>query len=272
MSATTTPPLRPGGRLSILGNEVIRLLQTAWVHRTTQVMALLTTAATYLAFQFFIGGGQILDPLLAATAPGLFAYVIAFVASLRLVAGLLEERNSGTLEQTHLSPVPGNQLVLGRVAAAMLEGVALATVVTLGLFLVRGLPVPTDPQLLVPVSLTLLDIVGFVLVLGAASFTFPGIGAVVHVLQSAVLVVNGTLVPHDLFPRWLELVAEVVPTTLGVSASRAMLVDQQTLGGLWQAGELQWLAVHAVVMATLGWVLYAVQLRRATRDGRLGPA
>lgn len=271
MRAAATAPLRSAGRLRILGNEVIRLLQTAWAHRVTQATAVLTTAATYLAIQFFIGGGRILDRLLVATAPGLFAYVVAFVGSLRLVAGLLEERNSGTLEQTHLSPVPGSQLVLGRVAAAIIEGVAMATVVTVGLFLIRGLPIPTELHLLLPVSLTLLDIVGFVLLLGAASFTFPGIGAVVHVVQMAVLVVNGTLVPHDLFPRWLELVAEVVPTTLGVSASRAMLTDDQTLGGLWQAGELPWLVVHAVVTATLGWLLYAVQLRRAIRDGKLGP-
>lgn len=271
MSAAWTAPLRSAERLRIVGNEVIRLLQTAWAHRMTQATAVLTTAATYLAIQFFIGGGRILDPLLVATAPGLFAYVVAFVGSLRLVAGLLEERNSGTLEQTHLSPVPGSQLVLGRAAAAMLEGVAVATVVIVGLLLVRGLPIPTEVQLLVPVSLTLLDIVGFVLLLGAASFTFPGIGAVLHVVQMLVLVVNGTLVPHDLFPRWLELVAEVVPTTLGVSATRAMLVDDQPVGGLWQTGELPWLMVHAVVTATLGWLLYAVQLRRAVRDGRLGP-
>lgn len=256
----------------IIGNETAKGLRIAWTYRATQVAAVLSMLGTYLAIQYFVGGGRIVDDLVAATAPGLFAYVVVYVASMRLVAGILEERNAGTLEQTHLSPLPAWQLAIGRLAGVMIEAVAVAAVVVAGVIAARAVDYPLGWAVLVPVALTLAGLAAFALLLGAASFTFPGIGAIVHVVGGLVMVLNGTIVPPELFPRWLELVAELVPSTLGVSATRAMLLDGQSLGELWQTGGLAWLLLHTAVLAALAGVAYQLQVRRALRDGRLGPA
>lgn len=262
----------PGTVARIIGNETAKGLRIAWTYRATQVAAVLSMLGTYLAIQYFVGGGRIVDDLVAATAPGLFAYVVVYVASMRLVAGILEERNAGTLEQTHLSPLPAWQLAIGRLAGVMIEAVVVATVVVAGVIAVRAVDYPLGWAVLVPVALTLAGLAAFALLLGAASFTFPGIGAIVHVVGGLVMVLNGTIVPPELFPRWLELVAELVPSTLGVSATRAMLLDGQSLGELWQTGGLAWLLLHTAVLAALAGVAYQLQVRRALRDGRLGPA
>lgn len=270
--ATSARPLTWAATARIIANEAAKGLRIVWAHRNTQIAAILSMLGFYLALQYFIGGGRLIDGLVALTTPGLFGYVVAYLASMRLVAGILEERNAGTLEQTHLSPLPPGQLAVGRLAAAMIEATLVATVVAAAVLAARGVTYPLVWDALVPAALGLAGLAGFALLLGAASFTFPGIGAIVHVVGSLVMVLNGTIVPPELFPRWLELIAKLMPSTLGVSATRAMLVDGQSLGDLWGTGALGWLVVHTAVLAVLAGLAYQVQIRRALRDGRLGPA
>ena len=260
-----------GWRWRILGNEVAKELRIVWARRAMLPATVATTLVTYLAIQYFLGGGQVLDRLVAITAPGLFAYIVAFVASLRVVAGLLEERNTGTLEQTHLGPVPGSHLVGPRVLAAMVEATLVGAVLVVGVVVVRGVAYAGGWAVLLPLALVLVDIAAFALLLGAASFTFPGIGSVVHVLQMMVMALNGTIVPPELFPRWLELVADLAPTTLAVTTTRTVLVEGRTLGHAWDTGALGWAALHAAAFLAAGWVAYRIQVRRARDDGGLGP-
>ncbi|MGQ0803041.1 MAG: hypothetical protein ACT4PI_04165 [Actinomycetota bacterium] len=110
------------------------------------------------------------------------------------------------------------------------------------------------------------------LLIAAASFTFPGIGALVHVIQMGIMMVNGMIVPVEVFPGWLELIAKLAPTTLGVAASRRILADGDSLADLLTDGSLGWLALHTVVLVVAGWAAYQWQVRRALRDGKLGPA
>ncbi|MGH3443627.1 MAG: ABC transporter permease [Nitriliruptorales bacterium] len=278
MSAPTIPHAPPravgGGRAAavVVVNEAVKGLQIVWTHRATQVGSILTMIGFYLIVQYFIGGGRLIDALVAETTPGLFAYVVAYLASMRVVAGILEERNAGTLEQTHLSPLSPAALAVGRLAAAMIEAVLVATVVVAVVLAVRGIVYPPAWEALVPAALGLAGLAGFALLLGAASFTFPGIGAIVHVIHMLVLVLNGTVVPPELFPRRLELLAEGVPSTLSVSATRAVLLDGRSLAELWHSGTLGWLLVHTAVFVAVGFAAYRIQVRRALRDGRLGPA
>ncbi len=264
-------PVR-GRTWRILGNEVVKELRIVWSRRAMLPATLVTTLVTYLAIQYFMGGGQILDRLVAITAPGLFAYVVAFIASLRVVAGLLEERNAGTLEQTHLGPVAGSHLVAPRVLAAMSEATLIGVVLVAGVVVVRGVSYAGGWGVVLPLSLILVDVAAFALLLGAASFSLPGIGSIVHVLQMMVMVLNGTIVPPELFPRWLQTIAEVAPTTLAVSATRAVLVDGQSLGDVWETGTLPLAVLHAVAFLAGSWLLYRLQVRRALHEGGIGPA
>ncbi|MGH9138846.1 MAG: ABC transporter permease, partial [Acidimicrobiales bacterium] len=126
-------------------------------------------------------------------------------------------------------------------------------------------------QALVPFGLLLSGIAGFALLLAAASFTYPGIGALVHIIQMGIMAVNGMIIPVEQFPQGLELIAKLVPTTLGVAASRRILVDGDTLADLAGEGTLGWLLLHTLVLAVAGWAAYQWQVRRALRDGKLGP-
>lgn len=273
-AATTAPPATATSGVTvvrIVANETAKGLWIVWAHRATLVSSVFTTLVVYLAIQYFLGGGAIVDELVALTAPGLFAYIVAFLATLRLVAGLLEERNTGTLEQCHLSPLPAWQLVIGRMAAATIEAVAVAAVVVGSVLLARGIDYDLAWPVLLTIGLTLASILGLALLLAAASFVLPGIGALLHIVHGLILVLNGTLIPPELFPRWLELAAKLVPSTLGISATRRVLVEGASLAELARDGSLGWLVLHTVVLVAGGWVAYQWQIRRALRDGSMGP-
>jgi ABC-2 type transport system permease protein len=108
MATTATAPGRAGriaAGLRILGNETGKGLRVMWVHKLPLGLQLAIMTANYWIIQFFIGGGRFVDRLLALTLAGDLAYVVSYIALLRMAAGVLEEMYTGTLEQSLLSPL-----------------------------------------------------------------------------------------------------------------------------------------------------------------------
>ena len=173
---TTDHPTRSASQGRTIANETANGLRLVWAYRATLPPPLLGLLVTYLVFQYFVGGGEILEDLVADTAPAMFAYVATYVGVMRMVAGILEERNAGTLEQIHLSPLHPWQLAVGRLAAAMTEAVLAAAGVTAIVLIGWHIDYPASWQALVPFGLLLSGIAGFALLLAAASFTYRGTG------------------------------------------------------------------------------------------------
>lgn len=255
----------------MLVNETSKGLLVLWANRGTLVPELAVLAVFYLFIQFFIGGGRLVQALYATSLLGFCFYALTYVVTLKMVAGTLEEMNSGTLEQAHLSPLPSWALALGRLSAATVE--AMTVVAVVGVLLVAALRIEFHYSVdaLVPVTLTLIDVAGFGLILGALAIRVTSIGAVLHVLQGVVLVLNGAFVPVSVYPSWLQLAARLLPTTLGVEVSRRILLLGGSLSSTWSDGSLLWLSAHALAMLGVGVVAYQLSIRQALRDGRLGP-
>ncbi len=255
----------------MLGNETSKGLLVLWANRGTLVPELAVLTVFYLFIQFFIGGGRLVQALYAQTLLGFCFYALTYVVTLKMVAGTLDEMNSGTLEQSHLSPLPSWALALGRLAAATVEAVAVVAVVGTVLVVVLQIQFHYSASALVPVVLTLIDVAGFGLLLGALAIRVSSIGAVLHVLQGIVLFLNGAFVPVSVYPPWLQAAARLLPTTLGVEVSRKILLLGGSLASTWSDGSLLSLFVHALAMLGVGGVAYQLSIRRALRDGRLGP-
>jgi ABC-2 type transport system permease protein len=86
-----------------------------------------------------------------------------------------------------------------------------------------------------------------------------------------VLFLNGSFVPVSLFPGWLQLVARLLPTTLGIEVSRKILLQGGSLVSTWSDGSLIWLVFHSAMLLIAGATAYQLSIRAALRDGRLGP-
>ncbi len=257
--------------LRMVGNETIKGLLTTKANWGTLVPGLAVLVVFYFFVQFLIGNGRLLPALYAPTLLGFAAYSLAYIVSLKTVAGTLEEMNAGTLEQVHLSPLPSWALSFGRLVASVLEAVGMTAVVSSGLILVLGIRFAYRLDALLPIALTIIDVAGFSLLLGALAIRVASIGAILHVLQGVVLLLNGSFVPVNAFPDWLQLFSRLLPTTLGVEVSRRILLQGWTLSATWSDMSLLWLTVHTAVMLTLGGVFYQRNIMRALHEGRLGP-
>ena len=256
--------------LRAFGNEAGKGLRLMWRRRSVTSTFVVLNGFNYLMIQFFIGGGHIILPVLALTLPALFAVTVSSVAALQGSGGIAEEVNGGTLEQAHLSPALPSLLAAGRLAALAVEGLITATVLVLAFGLGYGPHWIIRPDALVPLALTILDALGYGLLMTALTLRVASIGAVVHVFNMAVMFFGGFFIPVTLFPHGVEVFARFLPTALGVEVLNTTLAGHG-LGAAWSNGTLPWLLVHVAVLGTLAWAAYLHTVRRARREGGLSP-
>jgi ABC-2 type transport system permease protein len=255
----------------VFANETHKNLLNLWAYRRTLIPELALSVFMYIVLQYFIGGGKLVDELIPPTTLAYSTYLFTYYVSLKVVSGLLEEINTGTLEQIHTSPLPSWALSLSRIGAAMIQGAAVTVLVAAGFIVGLDVDFPLRWEALVPGALTVLDVAGFAMLLGGLALTVASIGAILHVIQSLVMFLNGSLVPVEAFPAWLELIARFVPGTLGIQSMRDVLFQGASLTEVWSDGELMWAALHAAAMLLVGWAVYQTNIRRGLKSGRLGP-
>lgn len=273
--ATTVSTPSPALGLRMLGNEIDKGLRVMWVHKAPLVLQTAGMLAFYWVIQLFIGGGRLVPEVLAMTFVAYLAYIVGYIALLRMAGGVLEEMYTGTLEQTLLSPLWPWVASTGRLAAVLVEGLITAAIVT-AFYLVLFFSV-LDVELtwrwsaVIPLAITVAEIAGFALFIGGVALVVNSIGAIVHVLQGIVMFFNGAFIPVFVFPAWLALTSKIfVPTTLAMDATRRMLTGGESLGHVWSDATLLWALVHAALMLLLGWIVYQAAIRRGLREGRLG--
>lgn len=263
-----------GKGVRMLSNETAKGLRVMWAHKTPLALQIGSLTAFYWAFQFFLGGGRFVPELLAMTFVAYLAYIVAYIAMLRMASGVLEEMYTGTLEQSLLSPLPPWVASVGRLAAALLEGLITAAVVAvfyLIIFAAIDVELTLRWSTVVPLALVLADIAGFALFIGGLALIVNSIGAIIHVIQGVISLLNGAFIPIFVFPAWLALASKsVLPTTLGLDATRRILIGGESLGAVWSDGTLLWALVHAAMLLLVGWSVYQAAIRRGLRDGSLG--
>ena len=250
--------------------EVVKGLRLMWRRRSLVIAATIVYGLTYLGISLFIGGGHLVKDLMVRTVPALLAVVFANIAAVEGTAGIAEEINAGTLEQTRLSPASPQVQALGRMTALGIEGLAAAIV--LGIVFVFGVGLDMNPHAatVVPAVLTILDALGYGLIMTALVVRVASIGAISHVGSMAIMAFGGMLVPISVFPHGLEIFARFIPTTLGVESINNTMAGHG-LGTTWADGTLPWLLVHTAVVVAAGFSLYAINIRHAQREGGLSP-
>lgn len=256
-------------QLRMLGNEIDKGLRLAWHRKGMIVVGTGLNLLTYLGINLFIGGGHVVTRLMTLTLPALLAVTIAQAVAINGSGGIAEEINGGTLEQSRLSPASAYLQVAGRITALAIEGLLAAGALGVILAAWFGLDYTGLATAAVPATLTVLDLLGYGLLITALTLRVASIGAITHVFNMAIMFFGGMLVPVTVFPGPIETVSHLIPSALGVQAFNTTLADG--LGASWSDGTLPWLLVHTVVLITAGLVTYGAALRRAQREGVLSP-
>jgi ABC-2 type transport system permease protein len=250
-------------------NETQKSLWLLWRQRSIVLLEIITWVAFYPFIQFVIGNGTIERALVPPTLLAFLTVPILYIAILKLVGDLLEEVNSGTFEQMHLSPFSPTSLLLGRLLALSLEGVVAAVATGIVVTWALGVSIPLRPSGLLPAALTVTGIVGFALLIGGLALSLPQIGAIAHLFSGLIFLLNGALIPLEWYPGWVQTLAKFLPTTLGIEVARRVVLQGQSLGSVWADGTLPWLIFHTVGLSVVGWLVFLLNDRRAMRQGTL---
>ncbi|MPY80784.1 MAG: ABC transporter permease [Actinophytocola sp.] len=265
VGATGTP-----SQTYLWANEVAKGLRLAKRRWGMAVVGIGMNALFYVGVNFFIGGGRIVTELMILTLPALLAATIASTLAIEGSGGIAEEINGGTLEQAQLSAASATTDVLGRVTALALQGLAATAVLGIAFIAIFGLHYEPHPSAIVPALLIVLDAMGYGLVVIAMTVRVASIGAITHVFNMVILFFGGTIVPIAIFPDAVEAAVRLVPTAVGVQALNTTLAGEP-LAAAWADGTLPLLLAHTAVFITVGLAAYSRNLRRAKREGGVGP-
>ncbi|MFI9154619.1 ABC transporter permease [Streptomyces sp. NPDC053367] len=277
-SATHTAPLpspgswrlTPRSGAAVVGAEVRKGIASQLAHPVGHVITLLISTLLYLGMQYVMGQGKLRHDLLPETLVAISSYWFLNYASLVMVSDLIEEKRGGTFAQANMAPAPPWVIMIGRLITASVMGGVVAIAATAVPALVGGVTFPLRWAALIPYALVMVNVLTFTFVLAALAIGSPMVGALQSLATSLVILLNGSMLPLDLYPDWLAVVARFLPTTLGVEATNAVLFDGESLGGIWSDGTLPWLLAYTVALAVFGARLFLRNHRRAVRDGRLG--
>ncbi len=268
------PPAPSAGRVTILlrvlGNEIAKGLRNFWANRLAVGAGMVSFGVLYLGMMFVIGRGRLPEELLPLTLLGAAAYALLWIASIQLVGEQLEEMRAGTLEQTHLSPASPALLVLGRVVSTGLQGLIVAAALVATVAVGADVALPLEPAASVPLALTLLQGLAFSLLFAGVTLAVPFVGEVHHVAVSLIAFFNGAFLPVAEFPDWLQTLARLLPTTLGVEATIDVVQRGASLAQLTADGTLPVLVGYTAALGGLAWVVYVRNYRRALVGGDLG--
>jgi ABC-2 type transport system permease protein len=253
----------------VLANEIHKGLLHMWRYKVNLLAQVAMFSLLFVGIAFLVGGGRMDVVALPSMIVGFIVWYYAFMAILSMSASLATEAQTGTLEQAYISPAPPEWIFVGR-ALATFVSTSLMAAVMIGVALLSGLRFPWSASALPVFLMTLAGVFGFGFMIGGATLAFKRVDAVGNLVQNMLLFMNGTLLPVEQFPGWMTAVSNTLPTTLGISALRAVTIEQQRLPSLWHDGTLSTLALHSTAYLVAGWLIFKWCERHARWQGTLG--
>jgi ABC-2 type transport system permease protein len=183
--------------------------------------------------------------------PAVLALVLQHMAVTLTALSFVRERLSGVMEVFKISPVTSVELVLGKYLGLGIVGAIVATVTTLLLITILGVPLLGDPWLVV-------------LIVFLLTFASLGLGLLISVIadserqavQLSLLVLlasvffSGFVLPVEEFSPAVQLVSYSLPVTHGID----LLQDVMLRGWIyswWQVTTLAAIGIVLFVMTTL---------------------
>lgn len=275
------PRLGPAGVSRTIGNEVYKGLLSAWQQRNQILVEVPLFLVSFLFVNLLLGRGDAAargrirwafdQHLLTWSFLGFAAFLFFYLHTAKLFWRLLAEKQTGTIEQLYLSPLPAWLiLAAGRVVAGLVETAMVVALVYAGVDLIVGFHVPVRAAALLPLTLLIVTVVGYSLVIAAGALRWRRFEMVHEVFPILVYLAGGVFVPLDRMPGWLQGIGRFVPITPGVTAIRGVLLDGQPPDLLWGNGGLVPLVVSAAGWLLAGVVAFGLAGRSVRRRGTFG--
>ena len=256
--------------IAAMTNEVVKDFAIRWNYRANTILEIVLYTAIFLAIGFFLTDGSYDEQTITSLWIGYFLWYFAIKAISGVANSISTEAMAGTLEQIYMSPVPTWALFISRVLSIILISVLQMTVITVVISLNFGVRVPLSVGFLGVLSVTMTGLFGVGLMVGGATLVLKNTSALSATVSNVLLFLNGTIMPVDRFPLWLESVSLLFPTTQGIIVLRKVGLDGESLVSTWNDGSLVYLIVHSALFLALGLAAFRYAEHVGRRKAVLG--
>lgn len=269
-----------GGTASIVGNEVVKGLRLGWSERVQILIELPLFVSFVLLLGYTVGTG---DQILATGQVdwsldsyraswlflGMGSYTFAYLLLQKVFWRLLTEIQTGTLEQTYLSPVPPwVHQAIGRPLASIAETALVVAVMYAVTSLAVRLKFHWGLDALVPLAALLAGGVGLALMVAGLALVWKRIEMLNDLVLMLVMFFSGAALSLEAMPSWAGPVTDALFLTHAVEGLRLVMLDGEPLPA-WGAGGLVWQAATAAGWFVAGVTLFKLGERTAQRRGVL---
>ncbi len=269
-----------GRMATAIGNETLKGLRHGWGERMQILIEMPLFAIFILLLAYTVGQGTAIaergqidwtiDPRHATWLfIGLATFTYTYLHLQKMFWRLLAEIQSGTLEQTYLSPLPfWVHVVGGRVVAAIAE-TAIVVAVTFGVTsLVVRLNLHWGLGTLLPLALLIVGAAGLALIVAGITLIWKRIQMLNDLVLIAVFFFSGAVLPPAEMPGWAEAVGTPLFMTHAVAGLRTVMLNGDSLA--WAGtGGLTWMLGTAVAWFAAGLLVFRFCERIARRQGSL---
>lgn len=185
--------------------------------------------------------------------PGLMVVMCQMMATMLAATAIVREKENGTLEQLFMTPVRARELILGKMAPYVVLTLLEFCLIALFMRVIFRVPIHgpflTLLAITVPFVLTMLGI-GLLISTRASTRDAAMQMAMGTVLPSIFL--SGYVFPTDSMPVFFKYIAQVIPTTWLIDASRGVILRGAGWPELWpHAAVLSGMALTVLVLGSL---------------------
>lgn len=279
-TTTTTRAWTARRTLTAVGNETVKGLRHGWSER----LQILIELPLFIVFLLLIGFSAGKADTIAATGAlewtldaghmawlllGFVAFTYTYLHVQKMFWRLLAEIQSGTLEQTYLSPLPSwVHVVAGRIVAAIAESAFVVVVMYAVAALLVRIDLHWRIDALLPLALLIVGSAGIAMAIAGLTLVWKRIPLLNDMALMLVMFLSGAILPVTAMPGWAETAGKPLFLTHSMAGLRTVMLDGATIPTHGPGGII-WMLSTAAAWFLAGLVLFRVCERIAQRRGSL---
>jgi ABC-type polysaccharide/polyol phosphate export permease len=271
--------MTPDRVLTAVGNETLKGLRHGWSERLQILIEMPLFITFVLLLGFTIGEGEnivadqldwTLDTQRASWLMiGFIAFSYTYLHVQKMFWRLLAEIQTGTLEQTYLSPLPSwVHVVAGRIASAIAETAIVVAIVYAITSLFVRIDLHWRLEALVALLLLFVGAAGIALIIAGLALVWKRVMMLNDLTLLLLMFFSGALFPLAELPGWAQAVGEPIFMTHSVEALRIVMLDGAAMP--WSGiGGWAWTLATAFGWFLAGLAVFKACERVAQRNGSL---
>lgn len=251
-------------------NETRKGLLINWSYKFDTITLLIKLSLYFVFISLVIGDGALDRERLPATLLGFIIWFYAAIGINNMSRNLMEEAQTGTLEQMYMTPVSTAVIMMGRSFASLVVSTSMVVFIGIGLMLAMGIRLPFRAEAIPVFLITMVGLFGLGFMVAGSTLLFKQTSQFANLIENFIMFLTGVLVPVQNLPAWLEMVSRFLPTTYGIMLLRRIVLENYSLAAAWAEGSLQGLMSNAVGYFIVGWLLFKWSERIAKNQGTMG--